>query len=150
MRKKLLLFCVLLCCSLVLALPQEYTITEEELMQLEKIYTNLTSDRQKQLLQVSSLKTQLTKALTKSETLNNQLQKEREQSKSLRQSLSEYENANEEIQTALLTQIEKQKETIDKLKAKTTKLVIAVTALAGVLIISAFMIAVMIYLKMKI
>lgn len=150
MRKKLLLFCVLLCCSLVLALPQEYTITEEELMQLEKIYTNLTSDRQKQLLQVSRLKTQLTKALTKSETLNNQLQKEREQSKSLRQSLSEYENANEEIQTALLTQIEKQKETIDKLKAKTTKLVIAVTALAGVLIISAFMIAVMIYLKMKI
>ena len=69
----------------------EYTITEAELLRLEKISENLEIAKRNQQLQVQSLKTRLTKALNKSENLNNQLHTERETLKSLRQSYAEYE-----------------------------------------------------------
>lgn len=91
--KRLLLFVLLFSCLVfaLVAQVQEYTITEAELLKLEKISENLEMVKRNQQSQVRSLKMRLTEALTKSESLNNQLQTERETLKSLRQSYAEYE-----------------------------------------------------------
>ena len=70
----------------------EYTITETELIRLEKISESWKTNRHNQQLQLQNLKAKLNEALTKSEALKSQLQTERETLKSLRQSYSEYEN----------------------------------------------------------
>ena len=114
--KDFLLFVLLFLCltfSLV-AQVAEYTITEAELLRLEKISENLERHKRNQQLQVRSLKTRLTEALTKLENLNNQLQTERETLKSLRQSYAEYERG-------VGIKMQEYKESIDKLKVKLHK-----------------------------
>ena len=89
----------------------EYTITETELTRLEKISENWETNRRNLLLQVQSLKTRLTEALTKSETLNRQLQTEQETLKNLRQSYNEYEDGvslEREAKTKQIEKLEKQ------------------------------------------
>ncbi len=93
--KRFFLFLLFVFCFLALPLAAqevEYTITEAELTMLEKISESWETSRRNQQLQVQSLKTRLTEALTKSEALKSQLQTERETLKSLRQSYAEYEN----------------------------------------------------------
>lgn len=114
--KRLLLFVWVFFCSVfpLVAQVAEYTITEAELLRLEKISENLEIHKLNQQLQVRSLKTRLTEALTKSESLNSQLQTERETLKSLRQSYAEYERE-------LIIKMQEYKDLIDKLKTKLHK-----------------------------
>ena len=92
----------------------EYTITEAELLRLEKISENLETHKRNQQLQVRNLKTKLTEALNKSENLSNQLQTEQETLKSLRQSYAEYERG-------VGIKVQEYKDLIDKLKTKLHK-----------------------------
>lgn len=95
----------------VAAQEAEYTITEKELIRLEKISENWEMSRRNQQLQVQSLKARLTEALTKSETLKSQLQTEQETLKSLRQSYNEYEDGvslEREAKTKQIEKLEKQ------------------------------------------
>ena len=104
----------------------EYTITEAELIRLEKISESWETSRRNQLLQVQSLKTRLTEALTKSEALKSQLQTERETLKSLRQSYAEYENGvNMELELKAIQ--------IEKLKKQGYRLKLALVVLSCIL-----------------
>lgn len=104
----------------------EYTITEAELIRLEKVSGNWETNRRNQQLQVQSLKTRLTEALTKSEALKSQLQTERETLKSLRQSYAEYENGvNMELELKAIQ--------IEKLKKQGYRLKLALVVLSCVL-----------------
>ena len=113
----------------------EYTITETELTMLEKISESWETNRRNQQLQVQSLKTRLTEALTKSEALKSQLQTERETLKSLRQSYAEYENGvNMELE-AKTRQIEKLKKQGYRLKLS----LVIVSCILGFLILGGAM-----------
>lgn len=104
----------------------EYTITEAELIRLEKVSGNWETNRRNQQLQVQSLKTRLTEALTKSEALKSQLQTERETLKSLRQSYAEYENGvNMELELKAIQ--------IEKLKKQGYRLKLALVVLSCIL-----------------
>lgn len=120
----------------------EYTITEAELIRLEKVSGNWETNRRNQQLQVQSLKTRLTEALTKSEALKSQLQTERETLKSLRQSYAEYENGvNMELE-AKTRQIENLKKQGYRLKLS----LVIVSCILGFLILGGTMFLI---LKMK-
>ncbi len=110
--KKSILFLLFACCFFVLqaaAQQAEYTITELELMRLEKVSKNWETNRRDLLLQVQSLQARLKEALKTSSELNEQLKTEREVSKSLRTSFGEYER-----ETA--AEIQQKQIQIDKLK----------------------------------
>lgn len=120
----------------------EYTITETELIRLEKISESWETNRRNQQLQVQSLKTRLTEALTKSEALNRQLQTERETLKSLRQSYAEYENG-------VSMELELKTKQIEKLKKQGYRLKLAlviVSCILGFLILGS---TVFLILRMK-
>lgn len=120
----------------------EYTITEAELIRLEKISESWETSRHNQQLQVQSLKTRLTEALTKSETLKSQLQTEREILKSLRQSYAEYENG-------VSMELELKAKQIEKLKKQGYRLklsLVIVSCILGFLILGG---AMFLILKMK-
>lgn len=120
----------------------EYTITEAELIRLEKISESWETNRHNQQLQVQSLKTRLTEALTKSEALKSQLQTERETLKSLRQSYAEYENGvNMELELKAI-QIEKLKKQGYRLKLS----LVVLSCILGLLILGS---TVFFILKMK-
>lgn len=125
-----------------LAAQVEYTITETELTRLEKISESWETSRRNQQLQVQSLKTRLTEALTRSEALKSQLQTERETLKNLRQSYAEYENGvNMELELKT-KQIEKLKKTGYRLKLS----LVIVSCILGFLILGGTMFLI---LKMK-
>ena len=144
--KKSVLFLLFACCFCVFpaaAQQAEYTITELELMRLEKISESWETNRRNQQLQVQSLKTRLTEALTKSETLSNQLQTERETLKSLRTSFGEFEKGTAE-------EIQRKETQINKLTNKLYRVKLAlviVSCTLGFLILSGI---VFFILKMKI
>lgn len=120
----------------------EYTITETELIRLEKISESWETSRRNQQLQVQSLKARLTEALTKSEALKSQLQTERESLKSLRQSYAEYEDGvNMELELKA-KQIEKLKKQGYRLKLS----LVIVSCILGFLILGG---AMFLILKMK-
>ncbi len=117
--KRSFLFLLFVFCFLVFPLAAqeaEYTITETELIRLEKISESWETSRRILLLQVQSLKTRLNEALTKSETLKSQLQTEQETLKSLRQSYNEYEDGVSLEREAKTKQIEKLEKQGDRLK----------------------------------
>lgn len=137
MKRRFLFLCLFVFCFLVLAAQQaEYTITELELMRLEKVSKNWETNRRDLLLQVQSLQARLKEALKTSSELNEQLKTEREVSKSLRTSFGEFEKKTaEEIQ---------QKQTqIDKLRLA----LVIVSCILGFLILGGI---VFLILKMKI
>lgn len=142
-RNFLFLFFVFCFLAFPLAAQEaEYTITETELTMLEKISESWETNRRNQQLQVQSLKTRLTEALTKSEALNRRLQTERETLKSLRQSYAEYENGvNMELE-AKTRQIEKLKKQGYRLKLS----LVIVSCILGFLILGG---AMFLILKMK-
>ena len=120
----------------------EYTITETELTRLEKISESWETNRRNQQLQVQSLKTRLTEALTKSETLKSQLQTERETLKNLRKSYAEYENG-------VSMELELKAKQIEKLKKQGYRLklsLVIVSCILGFLILGG---TVFLILKMK-
>lgn len=120
----------------------EYTITETELIRLEKISESWETSRRNLLLQVQSLKTRLTEALTKSEALKNQLQTERETLKSLRKSCAEYERGvNMELETKAIQ--------IEKLKKQGYRLKLALVIVSSILTLLILGSTVFFILKMK-
>ena len=141
--KRRFLFLLFVFCFLVFPVAaQEYTITEAELIRLEKISESWETNRRNQQLQVQSLKTRLTEALTKSETLKSQLQTERETLKNLRKSYAEYENGvNMELELKA-KQIEKLKKQGYRLKLS----LVIVSCILGFLILGG---TVFLILKMK-
>ena len=143
--KRSFLFLLFVFCFLVFPLAAqeaEYTITEAELIRLEKISESWETNRHNQRLQVQNLKARLTEALTKSEALKSQLQTERETLKSLRQSYAEYENGvNMELE-AKTRQIEKLKKQGYRLKLS----LVIVSCILGFLILGG---AMFLILKMK-
>ena len=143
--KRFFLFLLFVFCFLVFPLAAqeaEYIITETELIRLEKISENWETNRRNLLLQVQSLKTRLTEALTRSEALKSQLQTERETLKNLRQSYAEYENGvNMELELKT-KQIEKLKKTGYRLKLS----LVIVSCILGFLILGG---AMFLILKMK-
>ena len=143
--KRFFLFLLFVFCFLALPLAAqeaEYTITEAEIIRLEKISESWETSRHNQQLQVQSLKTRLTEALTKSETLKSQLQTEREILKSLRQSYAEYENG-------VSMELELKAKQIEKLKKQGYRLklsLVIVSCILGFLILGG---AMFLILKMK-
>lgn len=143
--KRFFLFLLFVFCFLVFPLAAqeaEYTITETELIRLEKISESWETNRHNQQLQVQNLKTRLTEALTRSEALKNQLQTERETLKSLRQSYAEYENG-------VNMELELKTKQIEKLKKQGYRLKLALVVLScilGLLILGGI---VFLILKMK-
>ena len=120
----------------------EYTITEAELLRLEKISESWETNRRNQQLQAQSLKAKLNEALTKSEALKSQLQTERETLKSLRQSYAEYENG-------VSMELELKAKQIEKLKKQGYRLklsLVIVSCILGFLILGGVMFLI---LKMK-
>ena len=145
MKRSFFVLCLFVFCFFVFPLAAqeaEYTITETELIRLEKISESWETSRRNQRLQVQNLKTRLTEALTKSEALKSQLQMERETLKSLRQSYAEYErDASMELELKV-KQIERLKQQGYRIKLA----LVIVSCILGFLILSgiAFLI-----LKMK-
>ena len=143
--KRSFLFLLFVFCFLVFPLAAqeaEYTITETELTRLERISESWETNRRNQQLQVQSLKTRLTEALTKSEALKSQLQTERETLKSLRQSYNEYENG-------VNMELELKEKQIEKLKKQGYRLklsLVIVSCILGFLILGG---AMFLILKMK-
>ena len=94
----------------------EYTITETELIRLERISQSWETNSHNQQLQVQNLKERLTEALNLSENLTNSLKEEQETLKNLRQSYNEYEGEVNIALEAKTRQIEKLKKTGYRLK----------------------------------
>ena len=126
MKRSFFVFLFVFCFLVFPVAAQEYTITETELTRLEKISESWETNRRNQQLQVQSLKTRLTEALTKSEALKNQLQTERETLKSLRQSYAEYENG-------VNMELEAKTRQIEKLKRQGYRLKLALVVLSCIL-----------------
>lgn len=127
MKRGFLFLCLFVVCFFPAAAQEaEYTITEAELIRLEKISESWETSRRNQQLQVQSLKTRLTEALTKSETLKSQLQTEREILKNLRQSYAEYENG-------VNMELELKTRQIEKLKKQGYRLKLALVVLSCIL-----------------
>ena len=143
--KRSFLFLLFVFCFLVFPLAAqetEYTITETELTRLEKISESWETNRRNQQLQVQSLKTRLTEALTKSEVLKSQLQTERETLKILRQSYNEYEDGVSLEREAKTKQIEK----LEKQEYRLKLSLVIVSCILGFLILGG---TVFLILKMK-
>ena len=143
--KRSFLFLLFVFCFLVFPLAAqetEYTITETELTRLEKISESWETNRRNQQLQVQSLKTRLTEALTKSEVLKSQLQTERETLKILRQSYNEYEDGVSLEREAKTKQIEK----LEKQEYRLKLSLVIVSCILGFLILGGAMFFI---LKMK-
>ena len=143
--KRSFLFLLFVFCFLVFPLAAqeaEYTITEAELIRLEKISESWETNRHNQRLQVQNLKARLTEALTRSEALKSQLQTERETLKILRQSYAEYENGVSMELELKTKQIEKLKKTGYRLKLS----LVIVSCILGFLILGGTMFLI---LKMK-
>ena len=120
----------------------EYTITETELIRLERISQSWETNSHNQQLQVQNLKERLTEALNLSENLTNSLKKEQETLKSLRQSYAEYENGvNMELELKTI-QIEKLKKQGYRLKLA----LVVLSCILGLLILGS---TVFFILKMK-
>ena len=120
----------------------EYTITEAELIRLEKISESWETNRRNQQLQVQSLKERLTEALNLSEALKSQLQTEQETLKNLRQSYNEYENG-------VNMELEAKTRQIEKLKKQGYRLKLALVILSCVLGLLILGSTVFLILKMK-
>lgn len=159
MKRMFLLFALsVLCCLLFPAAAQErlYTVTETELIRLERISENLKISRQNLLLQASDLTERLrvqekkAKALAVSlqeaerqvNTLNSQLQTEQESLKALRQSYNKSEQEAAET-------IAKKQTLIDEQKDKLHRRMIAVIILSAILTILLFIIGAKYFLKFK-
>lgn len=143
MKRSFLFLCLFVFCFSVLAAQEaEYTITETELIRLEKISESWETNRHNQQLQVQNLKTRLTEALTKSEALKSQLQTERETLKSLRQSYAEYENG-------VNMELELKARQIEKLKKQGYRLKLALVVLSCILGLLILGSTVFFILKMK-
>lgn len=112
--KRFFLFLLFVFCFLTFPLAAqeaEYTITEAELLRLEKISESWETNRHNQQLQIQSLKERLTEALSLSENLTSSLKEEQETLKSLRQSYNEYEDGvslEREAKTKQIEKLEKQ------------------------------------------
>ena len=144
MKRSFFVFLFVFCFLVFPLAAQEvkYTITETELIRLEKISENWETNRRNQQLQVQNLKARLTEALMKSETLKNQLQTERETLKSLRQSYSEYENGvNMELE---LKEIQ-----IEKLKRQGYRLKLTLVIVSSILALLILGSVIFLILKMK-
>ena len=143
MKRSFLFLCLFVFCFSVLAAQEaEYTITETELIRLERISEGWETNRRNQQLQVQSLKARLTEALNLSEALKSQLQTERETLKNLRQSYNEYENG-------VSMELELKAKQIEKLKKQGYRLKLALVVLScilGLLILGG---AMFLILKMK-
>ena len=148
MKRTFLLYALAVCCCLpfpVAAQERQYTITETELTQLERISESLAISKQNQQLQANSLTERLraqerqAKALAvslqqaeqKAKALNSQLQTERVSLKDLRTSYNKSE------QEAAKTIAEKQAlidEQKDKLHRRMIAVIILSTVLAGFIV----------------
>ena len=112
--KRSFLFLLFVFCFLVFpvaAQEAEYTITEAELIRLEKISESWETNRRNQQLQIQSLKERLTEALNLSGNLTSSLKEEQETLKNLRQSYVEYEDGVSmklELKTKQIEKLEKQ------------------------------------------
>ena len=159
MKRMFLLFALsVLCCLLFPAAAQErlYTVTETELIRLERISENLKISRQNLLLQASDLTERLkmqenkaknlTEKLQQAEqtanSLNSQLQTERQTLKALRQSYNAYEREAAET-------IAEQQAIINKQKDKLHRRMITVIILSAILTIIFFGIGMKYFLKFK-
>ena len=148
MKRMFLLFVVSVCCCLpfpVAAQERQYTITETELIELERISESLARDRLNLQSQASGLaerlRAQESKAKTlaaslqqaenKANTLNNQLQTERASLKDLRTSYNAYEKEAMQKMAEMQTVIDKQKGKIHRLRITVITLL---TALIGVVV----------------
>ena len=159
MKRTFLLYALAVCCCLpfpVAAQERQYTITETELTQLERISESLARDRLNLQLQANSLTERLkaqerqakTLALSlqqaeqKAKALNSQLQMERASLKGLRTSYNKSE------QEAAETIAEKQA-LIDEQKDKLHRRMIVIITLSGVLALMIFAMAAKYFLKYK-
>ena len=159
MKRTFLLYALAVCCCLpfpVAAQERQYTITETELTQLERISESLARDRLNLQLQANSLterlKAQERQAKTlavslqqaeqKAKALNSQLQMERASLKGLRTSYNKSE------QEAAETIAEKQA-LIDEQKDKLHRRMIVIITLSGVLALMIFAMAAKYFLKYK-
>ena len=148
MKRTFLLYVLAVVCCLCLpvaAQERQYTITETELIELERISESLAISKQNQQLQASSLAERLraqerqAKALAmslqeveqKANALRSQLQTERETLKLLRQSYSAYEREAMQKMAEMQTVIDKQKGKIHRLRITVITLL---TALIGVVV----------------
>ena len=159
MKRTFLLYALAAVCCLCLpvaAQERQYTITETELTQLERISENLAISKQNQQLQANSLTERLraqerqAKALAvslqqaeqKAKALNSQLQMERASLKDLRTSYNKSE------QEAAATIAEKQA-LIDEQKDKLHRRMIVIITLSGALALMIFAMAAKYFLKYK-
>jgi M24/M37 family peptidase len=159
MKRTFLLYALAVCCCLpfpVAAQERQYTITETELTQLERISESLARDRLNLQLQANSLterlKAQERQAKTlavslqqaeqKAKALNSQLQMERASLKDLRTSYNKSE------QEAAATIAEKQA-LIDEQKDKLHRRMIVIITLSGALALMIFAMAAKYFLKYK-
>ena len=159
MKRTFLLYALAVCCCLpfpAAAQERQYTITETELTQLERISESLARDRLNLQLQANSLterlKAQERQAKTlavslqqaeqKAKALNSQLQMERASLKGLRTSYNKSE------QEAAETIAEKQA-LIDEQKDKLHRRMIVIITLSGVLALMIFAMAAKYFLKYK-
>ena len=159
MKRTFLLYALAAVCCLCLpvaAQERQYTITETELTQLERISENLAISKQNQQLQANSLTERLRaqerqaktlavslqQAEQKAKALNSQLQMERASLKDLRTSYNKSE------QEAAETIAEKQA-LIDEQKDKLHRRMIVIITLSGALALMIFAMAAKYFLKYK-
>ena len=159
MKRTFLLYALAVCCCLpfpVAAQERQYTITETELTQLERISESLARDRLNLQLQANSLTERLgaqerqaktlavslQQAEQKAKALNSQLQMERASLKDLRTSYNKSE------QEAAATIAEKQA-LIDEQKDKLHRRMIVIITLSGALALMIFAMAAKYFLKYK-
>ena len=148
MKRTFLLYALAVCCCLpfpVAAQERQYTITETELTQLERISESLAISKQNQQLQANSLTERLraqerqAKALAvslqqaeqKAKALNSQLQMERASLKDLRTSYNKSEQEAAETIAEKQALIDEQK---DKLHRRMIAVIILSTVLAGFIV----------------
>ena len=159
MKRMFLLFVLSVFCCLpfpAAAQERQYTITETELTQLERISENLRVSRQNLQSQASSLterlRVQESKAKTLTEklqqaestanSLNSQLQTERESLKDLRQSYNAYEQE-------VTQRIANQQAIIDKQKDKLHRRMITIIVLSAALILIGVATGIKYFVKFK-
>ena len=115
----------------VAAQERQYTITETELIELERISQDLAISKQNQQLQANSLTERLKAQERQANVLRSQLQTEREILKDLRQSYNAYEREAMQKMAEMQTVIDKQKGKIHRLRITVITLL---TALIGVVV----------------
>lgn len=148
MKRTFLLYALAVCCCLpfpVAAQERQYTITETELIELERISESLAISKQNQRLQANSLTERLRaqerqakvlavslqQAEQKAKALNSQLQMERASLKDLRTSYNKSEQEAAETIAGKQALIDEQK---DKLHRRMIAVIILSTVLAGFIV----------------